>query len=1296
MKKYRFKNVFWSLVIFLSAVDLLRADNSYSNAVMSLSPLAYWQLNGTDMPPSDIATNIGSLGNSANGYYVSGAVHPVGGALANGVGTGVQFPNAAGNRVVIPYQPALGTATPFSVEFWAAPADVSSADSSFMCPASLTQFGAPPGNGDGTRKGWLFYQNGGAGWIFRTYGSANTAFNATANQTITVGQWYHIVGVYDGTNVLLYVNGQLAASTPADSYVPVDAAASPFSVGARGYGALGFFRYNGSMDEVAYYTNILSPADILAHYQNGVNASASASSYAQLVQVDKPLVYLRFDEPAFTAPDPSTYPMATNLGSLGSEANGSYYPGAMAGEPGVPYAGLNGTYNLSAGFSPDEGGYVDMGASESLDFLGTPFSIALWFKTAPTDARFQTFIGKGDASWRAGIDGSGFARFAYGSNPDLVGSKDLNDAQWHQLVGVYDGTNLYMYIDGLLDSSGNGSSQAGGSTSDLLVGTVPDYIADRVFKGSMDEVAIFGSALTGDQVSQLYLAADAPPQISQEPPSTVIADEGTTAKFGAEVFGAGTLTFQWQKDGTNLMGQTSTNLSLSNVHIADSGNYTLVVTSSYGAVTSSVVALTVQAGPPVIVVDPSSVGLYAGKTATFSVTAGGSNPLYYRWQLNGTNLPGQTATNLVLPNLQIKQAGAYTVTITNLEGAVTSSVATLMVEPMPTNSYPVAVLADNPISYWRLDESHGLTAYDFAGGNNGYYTNAMQGVPGYSATDRDTAAKFGPAAPSDVGSIPNIDFGTNGGLPSFSLEAWVKAPPQSSDSCVLTKGTGAGGEQFNMDFGASGGAFRFFVRDASGGAQLCNSSIVPDGQWHHLVGVCDGAAQQLYFYIDGALQNQASITSGILTSHQSMTIGCRQSGTTTYDDQLDGVVDEVAIYGYALSSDQVNNHFNARFTAGSVPVIVTQPMSQTNYVSLSTTFSVDGGGSGYLSYQWLSNSLAVGGANSSSFTVAPLDYSSAANYQVVITGDSGSVTSSVAKLTILAPPTRLDLSAGLVLHLPFDNNYTDTSGYNNNGTNVGATTFVPGAIGSGALHYYTDTSSSSYNYVSLGYKPILNFSSNVNFSVAYWVRLPAGASPGDLPFICNAAGSTFSSGYTFAPSYQDGGWAWSLNGTGVYGVNDSINDGNWHHLVHTFDRSGYGITYLDGVQVDSHAVANVGSIDQAAQTCIGQDPTGKYGETGEADIDDVGMWRRVLSPLEAASIFVAGESNAVSFASASAVIPTLGIAPLGAQLQITWTGSGTLQGAGDVTGTYTNIPGATSPYLVTPSGSQLFFRLSIP
>jgi hypothetical protein len=340
----------------------------------------------------------------------------------------------------------------------------------------------------------------------------------------------------------------------------------------------------------------------------------------------------------------------------------------------------------------------------------------------------------------------------------------------------------------------------------------------------------------------------------------------------------------------------------------------------------------------------------------------------------------------------------------------------------------------------------------------------------------------------------------------------------------------------------------------------------------------------------------------------------------------------------------------------------------TNYVSLAATFSVLAFGKTSLSYQWSKNGTNIPGATQSSLTIRPIAQSDAGSYTVLVTNIAGFTNSTSATLTVLSPPTNPPSITGLVVHLPFDNNLADATGRGNSGTaivvttassNVSSATFVSGMLGS-ALHYSSDfgvypcCTTTNASYVTLGVRPDLQFGSGTNFSVAYWIRLPAGYAGGDLPFFTDAVNSTFNGGFCFAPTYGtqatgpggslNGGWAFSLfdgatgmNGLGVYGDAGSINDGNWHHLVHTIDRVKGVVTYLDGVVAryvvgGGSSIAAAGNVDTGRAANIGQDPTGHYTESGSADIDDLGVWRRALTALEASSIYMAGVSNHLSFA----------------------------------------------------------------
>lgn len=88
---------------------------------------------------------------------------------------------------------------------------------------------------------------------------------------------------------------------------------------------------------------------------------------------------------------------------------------------------------------------------------------------------------------------------------------------------------------------------------------------------------------------------------------------------------------------------------------------------------------------PVISTQPSSVTVLSGGSASFSVTASGTEPLAYQWNFNTNPIAGATNSTFSLSNVTTGQAGTYTVTVSNPFGSTTSTGATLTVNtPAPT------------------------------------------------------------------------------------------------------------------------------------------------------------------------------------------------------------------------------------------------------------------------------------------------------------------------------------------------------------------------------------------------------------------------------------------------------------------------------------------------------------------------------------------------------------------------------------------------------------------------------------
>ncbi len=244
-----------------------------------------------------------------------------------------------------------------------------------------------------------------------------------------------------------------------------------------------------------------------------------------------------------------------------------------------------------------------------------------------------------------------------------------------------------------------------------------------------------------------------------------------------------------------------------------------------------------------------------------------------------------------------------------------------------------------------------------------------------------------------------------------------------------------------------------------------------------------------------------------------------------------------------------------------------------------------------------------------------------------------------AAVLCLGSIAQAQITDQLVVHLPFDNAYTNSRNNGIDGTAVGSPTFAAGKLGE-AVVLTTLKDSSVINYVTLGSPPELDFGSvrdgtAVNFSISFWCNYTNQVD--DPPFISNKNwNSSNNQGWGI---FTQGGGNFRVNITDDTGSNGKqnttstpvIRDGTWHHVVVTVDRTNVASVYVDGALKTTSSMAPVqGPITPAGLSLnIGQDGTGAYTDGGSADMenvlmDDLGIWRRVLSAGEVTAIYNAG------------------------------------------------------------------------
>jgi hypothetical protein len=344
------------------------------------------------------------------------------------------------------------------------------------------------------------------------------------------------------------------------------------------------------------------------------------------------------------------------------------------------------------------------------------------------------------------------------------------------------------------------------------------------------------------------------------------------------------LSYQWTFNGTNLAWATNNVLTLTNVQPANGGIYAVTVSNFYALVTSSNAVLTVLTQPPTITAQPVSQTNYVGATVSFSVTAGGSLPFSYQWSFNTTNLPGATNATLTLTDLQLNQAGDYSVLVTNAYGATNSAIAVLTVNL----SSPCAPVSLGMVDWWTGND----TANDSVGTNNG----TLMGGVSYAPGEVGQAFLFdGSSGYVSIPDSPSLDsFVTN-----ITIEAWIKVNQTNQNSDW--RGIVVKGNNDSWRLQATPDIARVDFTGVGLSGEVTGTRNINDEKWHHVAGVYDGA--KLYVYVDGTLDASIAATGSMVQTREPLAIGNHTGGYAPYF--FNGLIDEGSIYNRALSAAEI-------------------------------------------------------------------------------------------------------------------------------------------------------------------------------------------------------------------------------------------------------------------------------------------------------------------------------------------------------------------------------------------------------
>jgi hypothetical protein len=266
------------------------------------------------------------------------------------------------------------------------------------------------------------------------------------------------------------------------------------------------------------------------------------------------------------------------------------------------------------------------------------------------------------------------------------------------------------------------------------------------------------------------------------------------------------------------------------------------------------------------------------------------------------------------------------------------------IPPAPTTpsgrgNYGQTVMNASPVAFWRLEtnvspptDTASAPGFPQQGPQDGLYQHMDPndlGQPGPRPTDLVGGQPLTGFSPNNhaayfqgqrKGGNDVAQFADDGNLNlatsnAFTIEAWVKgAATQEAGAPILAKGDGLF-EQFALD--VVGNKYRFYVRNGANvaDARVLQSTVGPDDSWQHVVAVFDGAEGLMKLYVNGAqAPGVIPVVPGtIFNNLHDISIGARQSAGAGYDLNFDGLIDEVAVYQYALPETEIQNHFQAAF-----------------------------------------------------------------------------------------------------------------------------------------------------------------------------------------------------------------------------------------------------------------------------------------------------------------------------------------------------------------------------------------------
>ena len=517
------------------------------------------------------------------------------------------------------------------------------------------------------------------------------------------------------------------------------------------------------------------------------------------------------------------------------------------------------------------------------------------------------------------------------------------------------------------------------------------------------------------------LTINSAPSIQVQPSSQEVCI-GSAATFNAAATGTEPLSYQWMKNGENIIGATENSYSIPGVSAEYEGSYSVMVSNKCGSVESLIATLTINSVPS-IQVQPSSQEVCIGSAATFNAAATGTEPLSYQWMKNGENITGATENSYGIPIASIGDAGSYSVMVSNKCGSTESGDAALTLNRMPSIqvqptsqeicvdsavTFSAAASGTEPISYQWMKNGQAVTgatenSYSIPSasiGDAGSYSVMVSNLCGSVESDIATLT---------VNSVPAIQAQPDsqevcvGSAVSFNAAAIVTDP--GSYHWMKNGQAVAGATENNYSIPSASaedeGSYSVMVNSKCGPVKSRAATLTLN---HGPSIRVQPASQEACIGSAVTFNAEADGTGPI--SYQWMKNGQAITGATESSYSISGIrAEDEASYSVMVSNKcgSVESE-NAALTLIKLPFIQAHPVSQEVCIGSAVIFNAAASGTEPISYQWMKNGQTITGATESSYSISRVSAQDAGSYSVMASNRCGSVESSSAALTAISGP----------------------------------------------------------------------------------------------------------------------------------------------------------------------------------------------------------------------------------------------------------------------------------------------------